>query len=467
MITIKDLKGNEAPITNISEISLNEKLYEVAQIDFTIYDFPENDIGFRMISERGIIILPENQQQYRISNRVEGNMGDIKYLQITALHVLHDLNDRYIKAPKREQKSKAAQDVKAIGTISNADGAVVYNSPVSAVATGRTLEHLSRWKIDQQIKVNSVVWYRVSTAEWIKAKDVSFTSDGDSEPPEIEDEQEDTSVTMTLDEFMAYITKDTKFSYSIHDQFDSYTFPDYPEGRALDLFLNTGRNAYGYEFTVDNYHIDIFKKIGKEDSFVFVDKGNIADLASSYDDLTITTHIEGESTYEDDSGQQITIYGEYTSPNADYYDRIDADYYAGSNARTESELIEELKKHIQDYPLIQITLEYHAFKDGLIDNLNDIKLGNSGWIRDRKDIDISSRIIETTHYLQSPENHEPTIVFGNVIGDLASTLAHLGAAADSSGNMGAALPSTASEAIKEFFGNSKWTEKDVKQYGRN
>jgi len=114
MITIKDLKGNEAPITNISEISLNEKLYEVAQIDFTIYDFPENDIGFRMISERGIIILPENQQQYRISNRVEGNMGDIKYLQITALHVLHDLNDRYIKAPNVSKKVKLHKTLKLL-----------------------------------------------------------------------------------------------------------------------------------------------------------------------------------------------------------------------------------------------------------------------------------------------------------------------------------------------------------------
>lgn len=467
MITVKDLKGNKAPITNTTEISLNEKLYEAAQIDTTIYDFPENDIGFRMISERAIIELPENHQQYRISNRVEGSMGDIKYLQITALHVLHDLNDRYVKAPKREKKSKPAQNVTAVGTISNADGAVVYNSPVSAIATGRKLEHLSRWKIDQQIKVNSTVWYRVGNTEWIKAENVSFTGDGDSEPPTIDDEQEDTSVTMTLDEFMAYLVKDTNFTFDIHDQFDSYTFPDYPEGRALDLFLNTGRESYGYEFTVDNYQIDIYRKIGKEDSFVFVDKGNISALTSTYDDLTLTTHIEGESTFQDASGQQATIYAEYTSPNASYYGRIDADYYAGSTARSEAALIEELKKHIQDYPLIQITLEYHAFRDGLVDKLNKVELGNSGWIRDRKDVDISSRIIETTHYLQSPENHEPIIVFGNVIGDLATTLAHLGAAADSSHDMGGAVPGSASKAIKDFFANSKWTDKDVKQYGRS
>ena len=466
MLTIRDLKGNEAPITNTSEISLNEKLYEVAQIDTTIYDFPENDIGFQMISERAIIELPENQQQYRISNRVEGSLGDVKYLQITALHVLHDLNDRYIKAPKREKKTKPAQKVTAVGTISNSEGAKVYRSPVSAEATGRILPENSRWKIDRQIKVNSTVWYSVSTNEWVKAEDMTFTSDGDQEPPEIEDESEDTSITMSLSEFMSYITQNTQFTYSIHDQFSSYTFPDYPEGRALDLFLNSGREAYNYEFTVNNYHIDIFKKIGKEDSFVFVDKGNIAALTSSYDDLTITTHIEGESTFQSGDNDSTTITAEYASPNAEQYGLIDADYYSGSNAKTQSELIAELKKQIQDYPLIQITLEYHAFQDHLIDSLNDIQIGNSGWIKDRKDVDISSRIVETTHYLQSPENHEPLIVFGNVIGDLSTTLAHLGVAANSTNNMGEALPGAADNAIKDFFSNSKWTDKDVKQYGR-
>lgn len=466
MLTIRDLKGNEAPITNTSEISLNEKLYEVAQIDTTIYDFPENDIGFQMISERALIELPENKQQYRISNRVEGSLGDVKYLQITALHVLHDLNDRYIKAPKHEKQTKPAQTVTAVGTISNSEGAKVYRSPVSAEATGRILPENSRWKIGRQIKVNSTVWYSVSTNEWVKAEDMNFTSDGDKEPPEIEDEEEDTSITMSLSEFMSYITQNTQFTYSIHDQFNSYTFPDYPEGRALDLFLNSGREAYNYEFQVDNFHIDIYSKIGKNDSFVFVDKGNISALVSTYDDLTITTHIEGESTFQNGDNDSTTITAEYTSPNAEHYGLIDADYYSGSTAKTQSELIADLKKQIQDYPLIQITLEYHAFTDHLIDSLNDVKLGNSGWIKDRQDVDISSRIVETTNYLQSPENHEPLIVFGNVIGDLSTTLTHLGVVANSTNNMGEALPGAADNAIKDFFFNSKWTDKDVKQYGR-
>lgn len=583
------MQGNEAPLVNCGEITQNKKLFEVETIEFDAYDWPENDIAYQMITERSLMYLPDTEQWYRVLNRSTSSLGDVMVNHVTAFHVLHDLNDHYVKAPVSEDTST----------------------------------------------------------------------------------DDDKVVSMSIDQFMRYILANTKFSYSLADNFGSATFSDYPEGRALDLFLNDGREAFGYEFTVNNYHIELCKRVGQDNSFVFVDNGNVTNINSVYDDSTITTHIKGESTIHvkdtsdtDDSNQgsnnqpatptyaigtistmeaggapvysspvgghatgrrlangtswkidkQIsvddkkwyrvsgtewvsedymsfdksgdvkpeshdtvrapgqgtikaadnsnsddenhkaptaanvynspwtpqhvvltlpngsrwkidkkvddgaggktwyrvapdqwvasddfdfsgsedvtptepssaadtddgtssevdeedkTIYAEYTSDNASVYGIVDADYYQSDKATNADELINELKKQIQDYPLMELTLEYHEFQDGLVEKSNDVQLGNSGFIKDRHGIDISSRIVEMTNYLQSPTNHEPELVFGNIIGDLTTTLRNLNSNNNSTSNMSSTVSDLNSSAIIDFFAGSKWTEEDVKQYGRS
>lgn len=386
MLTIHDLKGNVAPLIDNTEIELNQKLNEVDQIQLTTYDFPENHIGYQMITERCLLELPENKQLYRVTNRVETTTGKVKNTQLTALHVLHDLNDRYIKAPKSNQ-----------------------------------------------------------------------------------DDTTNVSITMSIEQLMQYLLKNTKFDYTIHDQFNSHTFHEQLEGRALDLFLNSCRQTFKYEFTVNNWHIDLFKKIGEPNSFVFIDNGNVSNISSTYDDSTITTHIQGESNFEtksnDENSTQNTITAEYTSPNAATYGIIDADYYSSSVAKTKEELIDELKAQIQDHPLLQLTLDYNEFQNNLINKINNIQVGNSGWIRDRFNIDISSRIIELTTYLQSSDGKEPTIVFGNITRDLAETISHLNNNERSLKNVKQSI-AIDSSFISEYFSNSYWTKEDIQRYGR-
>lgn len=532
MITIYDLKGNAAPLVDNGEIELSQKLNAVDQITLTAYNWPDNKLSYPMITERAVLELPDNGQKYRILNREESNLGDLKAWHLTALHVIHDLNDKYLHNDKKTNKD------------SNKD-------------------------------------------------DTNDNKDKDAEPEGVE---------LTLEQFMAYITKDTKFTYTIHGDFGTHVFADNPKGRALDLFLNEGLYDYGYEFIVDNYHIDIYHSIGQQNAFVFVDNGNVSKITSTYDDSTITTHIKGEcaplvtkddvdndqsalddaqkdldtankelsdytsqynkdhdekskeiivaqekyknlkdnlviyqqehskdedyntqlesknkeiadaavalktaqdnlskleqqnqkdaadknkvvsdaTTKHDDAQTKLdkdqkvyidsgadgdTVYGEYTSPRADIYGIIDANYYTDDHAHTKGELQQDLPKQIQDYPKMSITLECHEFeKNATLKSINDISVGNYGFIKDRFDIDITSRIVETIKYLQSPDNKEPTLTFGTVLGDFSATMATLSANAIAANNAGAAMPGATGAVVSNFFANAKWTEKDVTAY---
>lgn len=316
----------------------------------------------------------------------------------------------------------------------------VYDSPTTPQKeTGQVLNNGSSWHINGEVTdgAGGKTWYRVSSNGWVSADDFDFSGKTDVAVKEIPDDEdpEDTSFSWTLGQFMAYLTAGTPFSYTIFDDFLPHKFDDLPEGNALDLFLNDGVQDYGYEYQCYNYHINLYKKIGWDNSFVFIDNGNVNAIESTNDDSSIKTHIEGEFTLKNQSSdgdgsepteQETTVTAEYTSPNIDIYGPIDDEYFTDEDATTKEELIQHLKNKLQDYPLTQITLNYHEFQENnLLNNLNNVDLGNSGFIKDRYGVDIKARIIEVTDYLQSPTNKEPELTFGNIMGDLASTIFNL------------------------------------------
>lgn len=318
--------------------------------------------------------------------------------------------------------------------------AKIYDSPISPQKeTGQVLNNGSSWRINGEVTdgAGGKTWYRVSSNGWVSADDFDFSGKTDVAVKEIPDDEnpEDTSFSWTLGQFMAYLTAGTPFSYTIFDDFLPHKFDDLLEGNALDLFLNDGVQDYGYEYQCYNYHINLYKKIGRDNSFVFIDNGNANAIESTNDDSSIKTHIEGEFTLNNQSSdgdgsepaeQETTVTAEYTSPNVDIYGPIDDEYFTDEDATTKEELIQHLKNKLQDYPLTQITLNYHEFQENnLLNNLNDVDLGNSGFIKDRYGVDIKARIIEVTDYLQSPTNKEPELTFGNIMGDLASMVFNL------------------------------------------
>lgn len=82
--------------------------------------------------------------------------------------------------------SAATSTGNARGTISTMEdgGAPVYSSPVGNSMTGQRLPNGSKWKIDKQVSIDGVVWYRVATNEWVSEKYFSFDKTGDVKPEE-------------------------------------------------------------------------------------------------------------------------------------------------------------------------------------------------------------------------------------------------------------------------------------------
>lgn len=229
--------------------------------------------------------------------------------------------------------------------------------------------------------------------------------------------------TQSIQACMNLIVSGTAFTYTVHDSFDGVWFESFGKARATDLFLNKVVSQFNCEFYVDNYHIHIYKKIGKENSFVFFDGASVSKLRNEYDDTTITTRIRGEGKL-DDNGIPI-VKTEYISPNASTYGVIDADFFSDERFTVQSAIDAEAKSRIQDYPLMQITAEFNEFKKGSpLSTINDVSLGNSGYVKDRYGLDIYTRITGLTHFPQN-QDKQPVLTFGNVKGSLSKTLASL------------------------------------------
>ncbi|WP_286120526.1 phage tail protein [Pediococcus pentosaceus] len=228
--------------------------------------------------------------------------------------------------------------------------------------------------------------------------------------------------TQSLDDCMKFITQGTKFTYEIHDKFSNYAFSEeFGNARGDDL-LTTLSNDFGFEYYFDNFKIHIYKTIGKDNSFLFVDGANVSKITDTEDYSNFSTHIKGTGKTTDDSDgkKSSAITAEYTSPLAGKFGIIDADPVSDERFTTSASLQDYLKKQIKDYPEVQYTIEWADFsKNAKYHDLNDIKVGNSGYLRDRYGIDVSVRITELVYNPQS-STVTPQITFGNKLFNLTT-----------------------------------------------
>lgn len=237
--------------------------------------------------------------------------------------------------------------------------------------------------------------------------------------------------TQSLDSCMSLITAGTGFTYTIHDSFSNYNFSeDFGTGMAFDLFLNTLMSDFGFEWTSTRKHIDIYKKIGYRNAFVWLDGLNINSLTSQSDYTTIATHITGTGKLDDK--QKPIATAEYTSPNAKTWGVIDADPISDERFTSNDTLLAYLKSKLQDVPLIQRTATLNNFiNNGIPGVINDSSIGNYGFIRDRNGVDVETRISETVIDLVKPAT--TSITFGNISQSFTQITAILQTAHNNSG----------------------------------
>lgn len=253
---------------------------------------------------------------------------------------------------------------------------------------------------------------------------------------------------------MKYITDGTSFKYVIHDTFSNYSFSDGFGGDYADsLFMNTLKDDFGFEFYFDNWTIHIYKSIGSLDQFVFVDGYNAKKMSWTEDYSNIRTKIKGFGKQNDDGSYVATA--EYTSPNASVWGVKQAATVQDDRFTDNSSLLNYIKGQLQDYPIIQYTMEKAEFENGAkLEEFNSIKIGNSGLLKDRLGIDVDTRIVGMTYYPQDAKQSD-TITFGNKIFDYAHNAAVQRNARQANESMGKTITKL-SQDVNSMVNNGVW-----------
>ena len=228
--------------------------------------------------------------------------------------------------------------------------------------------------------------------------------------------------TQSLDQCMQHITKGTNFKYVIHDKFSNYSFSDgFGANYADSLFMNTLKDDFGFEFYFDNWTIHIYKKLGQLDQFVFVDGYNASKISWAEDYSNIRTKIKGLGKQNDDGSYTTTA--EYTSPNAGIWGVKQAATVQDDRFTNKTSLLNYIKSQLQDYPIVQYSMERAEFEHhAKLADINDVKIGNSGLIKDRLGVDVDVRIIGITSHPQDAKQSD-SVTFGNKLFDYAMNYA--------------------------------------------
>lgn len=262
------------------------------------------------------------------------------------------------------------------------------------------------------------------------------------------------SNTQSLDDCMKFITDGTGFKYVIHDSFKNYSFSDGFGGDFADsLLMNTLKDDFGFEFYFDNWTIHIYKQMGELDQFVFIDGYNASKIAWTEDYSNIRTYIKGLGKQNDNGTYAATA--EYKSPNANIWGVKQAATVQDDRFTDGSSLLEYIKSQLQDYPIIQYTMERAAFENGAkLSEFNSVRVGNSGLIKDRFGIDVDTRIVGMTYFPQDPKQSD-TLTFGNKIFDYAHNLAMQRTARKNNENIGKSVAQLTSDVLS-MMNNGVW-----------
>lgn len=202
----------------------------------------------------------------------------------------------------------------------------------------------------------------------------------------------------------------TPFKYVIHDTFNNYSFSDgFGGDTAESLLLNTLVSDFKFEFYFNNYTLHIYKRLGKQDAFSFVTGLNAKYIQRTEDYSGIATHIKGLGKQADDG--HYLAKAEYTSPTAAQWGIIDAPTIQDDRFTSNESLLAYIKSQLQDYPLVQYTVDQVSF-NAISGMNNDIKVGNTGLLKDRYGTFVDARIISVTEHPQD-QNLSNTVSFGN------------------------------------------------------
>lgn len=287
------------------------------------------------------------------------------------------------------------------------------------------------------------------TGQWFRLSNVSPTSTGDVRTyqvsavhvgTDLHDRYVENKLTgsQSLDKCMKLVTNGTSFKYVIHDKFNNYAFSDgFGADYADSLLMNTLKNDFKLEFYLDNWTIHIYKKLGQANQFVFIDGYNASKIQWTEDYSNIRTKIKGLGKQKDDGTYEATA--EYNSPAQTIWGIKQAATVQDDRFTDKNSLLNYIKSQLQDYPIIQYTMERAEFEHhAKLSDINQIVIGNSGLIKDRLGVEVDVRIIGKTFHPQDAKQND-TVTFGNKLFDYAHNYVALQKARNSNESLGKTL----------------------------
>lgn len=327
MIILQNITGDFTAI-NAQDVQIVDTLGSLQSLSFSFVNLAQNEVAAKMMIPMTTVLVPENNQKYRILTVSTDKLGLYQQYNVTAIHIAHDMHDYY-----RASKIEKTQSLKAC---------------------------------------------------------------------------------------LDFLFNGTPFKYHIEDQFSNYSFSEGLGDGYVDDLLTQISQDFEFEYYFDNYDLHISKKVGHDNSFVFIDNVNCLKISTIENYESIATRIIGQSNPKENENSTDTQYEqriEYISPLVKdaKWRVIDATPVNYDEKLDRDTLLNRMKKALHDYPEIQYTVDNINFKR-FADIKNDIAIGNSGFLRDRFGIDIKVRISSYTWYPQD-DTKESNVTFGNIMLD--------------------------------------------------
>ena len=303
------------------------------------------------------------------------------------------------------------------------------------------------------------------TGQWFRLSNVSPTSTGDVRTyqvsavhvgTDLHDRYVENKLTgsQSLDKCMKLITNGTSFKYVIHDKFNNYSFSDgFGADYADSLLMNTLKDDFKFEFYLDNWTIHIYKKLGQANQFVFIDGYNASKIQWTEDYSNIRTKIKGLGKQKDDGTYEATA--EYNSPAQTIWGIKQAATVQDDRFTDKNSLLAYIKSQLQDYPIVQYTMERAEFEHhSKLEEINNIAIGNSGFIKDRLGVDVDVRIIGMTIHPQDTKQTD-TVTFGNKLFDYVKNYARREKVRTSNESMGKSVKQL-EQNMTSMMNNGYW-----------
>ncbi|PED27315.1 hypothetical protein CON34_06015, partial [Bacillus thuringiensis] len=221
--------------------------------------------------------------------------------------------------------------------------------------------------------------------------------------------------TQSLQQIASLIFKDTKYTPVVLADVPSRVFESFGDGNAIAL-LNKALNAFGVEFEVSGTQVIFKNQIGTKGDFQLRRKHNIKNIKETRDTFGLSTYIKGFG--------KDGLTTEYTSPMAAVFGKRHAQPVRDERFEIKENLLEEMKKRLQDTPIITIEIDFVDLKK--LGYLYDtISLGDSVFvIHEVLGIDYEARIVE---YIDFPyeQTKGSSVVISNIRKDFTSSMADM------------------------------------------